>query len=181
MFKNTNSMVLKTSNSSYEELYNFLTYKTSSTSPKEIVMNSSSTNGKIYYSGYRTVNVPFAEKIGSPSEIDICVRGHIDTYGNSVTKFSTPEKYKKNVDAEETIHIFKDGTIRINLKYTVYSLEDTGSIMGSIKSRAYNSMLYTIESHIMSMYSTKRSLCFSKDPEYKIQTLDEFAKHFDVL
>lgn len=126
------------------------------------------------------MNVPFREKMGStaPSEVNIHVNGRVDSEGNSVTTYTLSDKYKEYVEATEKVHITKDGTVRVNLKYTVKESENSGSIMGSIKSRAYNAMVSSVESHVIGLYTSKRSLCFCKNPKCDIKTSEDFLRHF---
>lgn len=175
MFTNSSTLSFKTNNSPFEELHSLLTYRSSTSSVEKISFSKS--DNLISYKGVLKCVVPLADRLGAPNEIDICINGFIKSDGTSETIITIPESYKEYIQAKEKIKISSNGDINVSLKYLIHCMNEEG-IIGSMKSKAYNSVIKTVESHIMSLYTEKRKLCFCRNPKCDIKDLNTFLKHF---
>lgn len=177
----TNTLSIRTANTPFEEIFNLLTFESSTTkTTKQIMSPSPDELGIYHYSAVLLVEVPLAEKIGIPSKIYIGLRGQIDSLGNSLTLISIPDQYKNYLEAIEIINITSNGNIKIDLKYIIKEMNDTSSILSTIKSNTYNNMVSSMKSHIMSLYETKRKICFCRESPCKINDIESLIRHFVV-
>lgn len=184
----TNTLITSTKNTTFEEVFNFLTYESSSTRIKCLhVTDVSSTRSDksiapaLSFKGIRVISYPnltmMARRIveNFPDEIEIKVKGYVDETGHSQITTVLPEAYQRFVHGKESIDFCSDGSIKVSLKYHIIPSTEEG-FLGNIKNKAYNSMTASMESFFTDLYHEKRKVCFNAAPIAKIQNLEDLKK-----
>lgn len=177
MFKKTQLLRFKTTNSVYEELYNFLKYSSNSTRLFNIIIYPSSESGKIKFTAQRLIMIPLAEKFPGvlPEKISLDVSGSIDSKGKLEIETHIPDVYSKYIIGRERI-IMVNNVIAVNLEYTISIVEAdyTTSMLTYIKSCSYNTAIFALESHILALYEAKKGTVFNNPCDFEIKTIEEF-------
>lgn len=188
----TNTLITSTKNTSFEEVFNFLTYESSSTRMKcfhvvpttnvrqvQKVLQAPST--ALTFSGVRIISYPNLTMMARrfvqdfPDEIEIKVKGYIDETGHAQITTVLPEAYQKFVHGKESIDFCSNKTIKVSLRYYIVPSTEEG-FLGSIKNKAYNGMTASMESFFTELYQEKRKACFNAKPVVKIQNIEELRK-----
>lgn len=184
----TNTLITSTKNTTFEEVFNFLTYESSSTRMKclHVVSVSRTRSDKsivpaLSFKGVRVISYPnltmmarrFIENF--PDEIEIKVKGYVDETGHGQITTTLPEVYERFVHGKESIDFCADGSIKASLKYHIIPSTEEG-FLGNIKNKAYNSMTASMESFFIDLYQEKRKACFNVTPIAKIQNLEDLKK-----
>lgn len=185
-----NIISLSTKNTVFEEVFNFLTYESSSTKIESLRLflkpEGDPMNKGIGFSAIRIISYPnltvmarnFVE--GFPENIEIKVKGYIDETGHARITTSLPEIYQKYVYGKEVIDFYPDGRIKVSLKYHIVPANEEG-IMGSFRNGVYNGMTEKIESYLIELYKEKRKNLFNNEVVNKIKDLEELKNRLKII
>lgn len=183
MFKKNQQLTFSSTGNPFQEVYNMLTYRSTTSTLSKLTLTPITEAKKLYFIGERIVYIPFLQKISSmfPEEIRLKIRGNIDSTGKAEILYELPEEYKDYVLGQERIRISPNdntgkASISVQLLYTIVESEGSGSIFDSIKNRAYSSMISAAESHVMLLYSSKRGMVFGQPCPHKIETIEDLAR-----
>lgn len=179
MFKKSQCLSFSSNNTTFEEVYNLLRYQSSSTKMVNLTLTEITSQERIYFTGERQVKVPFADRLGSmaPEEIKISINGYIGRDNCAKISYNLPKEYSQYLVGQEEIKITpQDDKIHIHLKlkYSVVESKEPMSMLETIKAKAYSSMVNTIESNFLTLYTSKRGIVFNRPCSESIKTLEEF-------
>lgn len=184
----TNTLITSTKNTTFEEIFNFLTYESTSTRMKclNITPCSTTKNGNpvsaLSFSGIRVISYPHLTMLARrfvenfPDEIEIKVKGYVDETGHAQITTALPEIYQRFVFGKENIEFCSNGNIKVSLKYHIVPSSEEG-FLGNIKNVAYNNMTSSMESYFIDLYQEKRKACFNTESLVKINDMRDLETH----
>lgn len=173
-------MCFTTSNNSFQELFNIITYSSKNSKLINIEVVREHPH-YIHFKCYRKITVPFVEKLNSyvyvPDEIEIECSGKINSKGDFELIYYFPEKYSQYIKAKETLtKDYNSKMIHTELNYKIEECNESG-FFGSAKNLVYNKLIETLEPQFKEFYMNKRGHAFSKEPKIIIDSLEELKKH----